>query len=168
MISLRPWSAADRTILDRTTGDAAMMRYLGGAEDALALDRRHEKYLGMVSVRAGEMFVVVLGADGVTAGTVGYWPRVWNDCEIFECGWQVLPAFAGRGIATQAARAVISIARGLRARRYLHAFPSIENIASNRVCEGAGFRNLGECRFEYPKGRFMTCHDWRYDLFSER
>jgi hypothetical protein len=27
-----------------------------------------------------------------------------------------------------------------------------------------GFELLGDLEFEYPKGSFMRCNDWRYDL----
>lgn len=78
----------------------------------------------------------------------------------------VLPAYAGRGIATKAARAVVALAARHHKHRFLHAFPSIVNIASNGVCNRAGFTNLGECTFEYPKGKFMLCNDWYVDLFK--
>jgi hypothetical protein len=27
-----------------------------------------------------------------------------------------------------------------------------------------GFELLQACEFEFPKGRYMTCNDWRLDL----
>ena len=43
------------------------------------------------------------------------------------------------------------------------AVPAGGNGASNAVCQKAGFVNLGECQFEYPKGNLMTCNDWALD-----
>jgi RimJ/RimL family protein N-acetyltransferase len=61
---------------------------------------------------------------------------------------------------------VIEVARAAGRFRYLHAFPSVENVGSNGVCRKAGFTLLGEHDFEYPKGHFMRCNDWRYELFD--
>ncbi len=168
MLTLRPWTAADLAVLDRTIGNPQMMTYLGGPESPDALVRRHERYLALASSGAGEMFTIAFGPDFDTAGTTGYWQREWNGTDVYETGWQVFTEFAGRGIATQAALAIVSLLRKKSARRFLHAYPSIENIASNRVCEKAGFEKIGEVRGEYPKGRFMTVSDWRYDLEAGR
>ena len=48
--------------------------------------------------------------------------------------------------------------------RFVHAFPSVENLASNAICRKAGFTLLEEADFEYPKGRWMRCYDWAFDL----
>jgi RimJ/RimL family protein N-acetyltransferase len=48
----------------------------------------------------------------------------------------------------------------------VHAFPSVENAASNAICRKAGFSLLREHDFEYPKGHPMRCNDWRFDLLA--
>jgi hypothetical protein len=35
------------------------------------------------------------------------------------------------------------------------------------VCERAGFTLLGPVDFEYPKGHWITCHDWRFELSGD-
>jgi hypothetical protein len=45
-------------------------------------------------------------------------------------------------------------------------FPSVVNAPSNAICRKLGFTLLGEHEFEYPKGNFMQCNDWRLDLFD--
>ena len=30
-----------------------------------------------------------------------------------------------------------------------------------------GFTLVDECEFEYPKGHFMRCNDWRLALFAD-
>lgn len=76
----------------------------------------------------------------------------------------VLPEFQGRGFAAAAARAVVEEARAAGEHRYLHAFPSVDHLASNAVCRSAGFELLGTAEFEYPKGHWITSNDWRADL----
>jgi hypothetical protein len=50
--------------------------------------------------------------------------------------------------------------------RFVHAFPSVANAPSNAICRKLGFTLLEECEFEYPRGSFMRCNDWRLDLFA--
>ena len=63
-----------------------------------------------------------------------------------------------------ATRAAVAAARREAAHRFLHAFPSVDNPASNAVCAKAGFTLLGETEFEFPPGRFMRSNNWRVDL----
>jgi RimJ/RimL family protein N-acetyltransferase len=78
----------------------------------------------------------------------------------------VLPAFQGRGIAGMATGQAIAAARSEQKHRFLHAFPSVDNAPSNAICRKLGFTLLEEVEFEYPKGSFMQCNDWRLDLFA--
>ena len=157
MVTLHPWTNDDRWLLHETLGNAAVMDHLGGIESAQQIEERHLRY-----VRDGNMFTV--WEDETVVGSVGFWEKVWRDEEVYETGWMILPKYAGHGLATQAAIAVASLARNEGKHRFLHAFPNVENMASNSVCLKAGFINLGECRFEYPKGHWMRCNDWRMDL----
>ena len=52
------------------------------------------------------------------------------------------------------------------ARRPVHAFPSVDNAASNAVCRKLGFEFLGAFDFEYPPGNPLRCNDWRLELRS--
>lgn len=112
------------------------------------------------------MFKIVDEETGEAAGSVGYWEKDWRGGTVYETGWSVLPEFQGRGIAAAATRLVIEAARGDGKHRYLHAFPSVENAPSNAICRKLGFELLGDSEFEYPKGSFMRCNDWRLDLES--
>ncbi len=157
MIELRPWSDDELSILQQTLGDNAMMEHLGGIESCDQILARHRRYL--VASGAGGMFAIFLAPD-LRVGTTGFWERTWQGRSVYETGWMILPEFAARGIATEAALAIVQRARGERRFDSLHAFPSVSNSASNAVCRKAGFVNLGECAFEYPKGRVMRCNDW--------
>jgi RimJ/RimL family protein N-acetyltransferase len=46
----------------------------------------------------------------------------------------------------------------------MHAFPNVDNAPSNAICRKLGFELLEALEFEYPKGHFMTCNDWRLYL----
>jgi RimJ/RimL family protein N-acetyltransferase len=111
------------------------------------------------------MFKLVDPANGDAMGSVGYWEKDWRGETVYETGWSVLPEFQGRGLAVAGTRLVIDAARAERRHRYLHAFPSVENAPSNAICRKLGFELLGEYDFEYPKGHWMRCKDWRLELF---
>jgi RimJ/RimL family protein N-acetyltransferase len=81
-------------------------------------------------------------------------------------GWQVLPGFQGRGLAVRATVAAIGFAAAEGRHPWAHAYPKVDNAASNGVCRKAGFTLLGECDFEFPKGNPIVCNDWRYALTS--
>ncbi|WP_226024578.1 GNAT family N-acetyltransferase [Streptomyces hyderabadensis] len=131
------------------------------AESEEQLLTRHRRYVESVP---GQMYRITRADGGETVGSVGYWRRTWRDTEVWETGWGVLPEFQGRGLALRAARAVSEAARAAGSHRYLHAFPSVDHVASNAVCRGAGFTLLGQVDFEYPKGHWIRSNDWRVDL----
>ena len=153
-VDLRPWSEGDLGLLRRLNAPE-LTTHLGGPESDDRVADRHRRYLVPGD---GRMFRVEV--DGVPAGSIGFWEKSWRDEPVWEVGWSVLPEFQGRGVASAAARATVAAARAEGTRRTVHAFPSVDDPASNAVCRKAGFTLLGEADFEYPPGRRMRCHDW--------
>lgn len=164
-IRIEPWSDGDLGILRRNNAPA-MMAHLGGPETDEQVVARHERYLALNDRDTGQMFRIVFVPDGVAVGGIGLWDSEWQDEAIYETGWGVLPEYQGRGIATVAIGLVIAHARAVRRRRYLHAFPAVDNAPSNAVCQKAGFTLIGDHDEEYPPGsaRWMRINDWRLDL----
>jgi RimJ/RimL family protein N-acetyltransferase len=166
-VHLEPWGPGDLHLLEQTMGDAEMTRYLGGPEDAEKLAERQDRYRDLAGTGTGRMCKVVDDASHEPAGSIGYWEKEWRDDTVWETGWFVLPAFQGRGIATAATRLVIAEVRAERRHRFLHAFPSVENAASNAVCRKVGFTLLEEAiDFEFPPGNLLRCNDWRLDVLA--
>jgi RimJ/RimL family protein N-acetyltransferase len=161
-VRLEPWAEGDLALLERLLGDPAMMEHLGGPESSAKIAERQARYVA--SADEEPQFRIVDEATGEAVGWVGYWKRAWRDLDVYEIGWAVLPAFQGRGIARAATAVAIAVARSAKRRRFLHAFPSVDNAPSNAICRGLGFTLLEECEFEYPPGRLMRCNDWRLDL----
>lgn len=162
-VRIEPWADTGLDLL-RRLNTPEMKRHLGGPESDEQLLRRHQRYLDTAASGTGRMFRIVLLPEGEAVGTVGYWERAWQGETVYETGWDVLPEFQGRGIASAAAAAAVASARAERKHRYLHAFPSVGNPASNAICRKVGFSLVGECDFEYPPGSFMRSNDWRLDL----
>ena len=163
-IRLEPWAPDDLPLLERTMGDAEMTVHLGGPEDATKLADRQTKYEGLASSGKGRMFKIVDATTDERLGSVGYWNKAWNDMIVYETGWLVVPEAQGRGIATIATAQAMTRAKEDGKHRYVHAFPSVDNLASNAICRKLGFEFLGEHDFEFPPGHWMRCNDWRLDL----
>ena len=137
-----------------------MTEHVGGPESADKIAERQARY----QVPGSRQYRIVV--DGEDAGWVGYWEREWLGEKVWETGWSVLPGFQGRGVASEATRKLIEIARTETTLRYVHAYPSVDNAPSNAICRKVGFELMGDYEFEYPKGNFMRCNDWRYDLLG--
>jgi RimJ/RimL family protein N-acetyltransferase len=159
-VRIEPWSEHDLPLLERLLGDPAMMAHLGGPETPEQIRDRHRRYLA--GAERDPQFRIV--ADGEPVGWVGYWERAWRDQDVYETGWSVLPAFQGRGIAAAATALALDHARAGGRRRFVHAFPNVDNAPSNAICRRLGFTLLEERELEFPPGNLMRCNDWRLDL----
>ncbi|MEN8655838.1 GNAT family N-acetyltransferase [Streptomyces sp. 21So2-11] len=162
-VRIEPWSEGDLELL-RQVNAPEMMKHLGGPETDEQLLVRHKRYVNEDGSHNGRMFRIVLLPEGVPAGTIGFWNQTWHGEAVYETGWSVLPEFQGRGVAKAATAATVELARAEGRHRRLHAFPSVDNPASNALCAKAGFEFVAACDFEFPPGNLMRCNDWRLDL----
>jgi RimJ/RimL family protein N-acetyltransferase len=162
-VSLRPYGGDDFWLLERLLGDPGMTAFLGGPESPDALVARHERYLRH-DESAGGLLTVLAGPEKIAVGWVGYWESSWAGETVWECGWHVLPEHQGRGIAGCAATLMLERAQEHGRYRFMHAFPSVDNVASNNLCRRLGFELLGEADIEYPKGHMMRSNNWRLYL----
>ncbi|HSK47246.1 MAG TPA: GNAT family N-acetyltransferase, partial [Coriobacteriia bacterium] len=162
-VSIRPYEDGDFGVLCALLGDPEMTRFLGGPESDEALAARHARYLSADSATHG-IFTILVGADRVATGWVGFWESDWEGEATWECGWHVLPQFQGAGIASAAARLALDCAKAKRRHQYVDAFPAADNAASNALCRRLGFSALREVDVEYPKGQTMHAMHCRYDL----
>lgn len=165
-ISIRPYAEGDMWVMEKTLGDPNQMVYLNGPEGAEKLRERHEKFLAMsADPGAGCMYTITMGTDNVPVGNVGYWETEWDGQAGWEMGWFVLPDHQRKGVATAATRMLVNHVARL-SRRYLFAYPSVDNSPSNAICRKLGFNLTGQTESEYPprSGRFLRVNIWRLDL----
>jgi RimJ/RimL family protein N-acetyltransferase len=162
-MQLEMMTPADVEIRIRAETDPAMMTELGGPRPRADIERAHAR--SMLMAAEGTSWPLKIIVDGEAAGNVMVWESEHDGETISEIGWLTLPEFQGRGLATAAVREVLAKARAERKFGQIHAFPSVTNVASNRVCEKNGFTNLGECAVEFA-GKTFRCYHWRIEVFS--
>ncbi|RZS44902.1 RimJ/RimL family protein N-acetyltransferase [Herbihabitans rhizosphaerae] len=160
---LEPWTDADLG-LERLFNTPEMTAHNGGPRPDEEIVARHHRYLALPADGEGQIFRVHLPGEPEPVGSIGYWTKEWRGEPVYEMGWMVLPGHQGRGIATAATVAAAEHARVAGKHRSAHAFPPVANTASNAICRKAGFKLVEECEFEYPKGNFLRCNDWRLFL----
>ncbi|WP_256941110.1 GNAT family N-acetyltransferase [Bacillus sp. EAC] len=160
LIQIEPWVEADFSLL-RLMNSYKMMQHLGGPEQYRQILNRHKRYLEMDRLGVGHMYTIVLLPHRKKIGSVGFWDRSWQNKLVYEIGWSVLPQFQGMGIATIAVSKAITLASFERKHKNIHAFPSVENLASNKICQKLNFSYMGKCEFEYPLGTIMQSNNWR-------
>lgn len=159
---LRPGWPEDRKELLDAVADEAIVRNLAHApwpytgDDASAFlnlpqHRLLPRFLVTVPGADGARLVGSVGlAEGQGTAELGYW--VARDC------W-------GRGYASEAARAVLGLARTLGHRRIV-ANHFTDNPASGRVLEKLGFRRTGRLveRFSQARGHAFPAREYALEL----
>lgn len=168
MVKIRPWLDSDFSLLERLVGDPVMTQHNGGPETPEQISKRHKRYLEITTADSykARTFAAVLKSTDEAVGWVGYWESQWRGQVVYETGWSTLPAFQGRGFATQATRLAIEKARAEQKYPYIQAIPSISNLPSNALCKKLGFTLVEECDYEYPPGNWMRGNYWRLELFK--
>jgi RimJ/RimL family protein N-acetyltransferase len=143
-----------------------MTEHLGGPETPEQLKRRHERYCHGIKHGTGAVFAILAGNDRIPVGSVGYWLSEHDEKQIWEMGWNVLPEYQGQGIATRAAQMILPHVEREAGPRFLHAFPAVDNHASNAICARLGMKCSGEVEIEYPIGEYMRAMNWWLELTS--
>lgn len=166
-VGIEPWREEDLDLLHRMN-TPAMTVHLGGVETEERLLARHRLFLEINRKGLGGRFAIVLLPERQVVGSIGYSEREWQGRTVYEMGWKVLPAFQGRGAATAAGAATVAHVRERGRPLALHAFPSVDNAASNQLCRRLGFSLVGTCSFEFPPGTFKQSNDWRLEPAADR
>ncbi|WP_149096554.1 GNAT family N-acetyltransferase [Paenibacillus terrae] len=154
------WDKGDLGLL-RQSNSPEMTVHFGGPETEEKILARHERYYEIAQKGTRRMFKILLLPHLEVVGSVGYWDQTWQGESVYEVEWSVLPAFQGRGVATEATAKAIASINSEKKHRFIHTFPKINNPVSNVICRKLGFSFIGECDFEYPVGTIIRCNDWR-------
>jgi RimJ/RimL family protein N-acetyltransferase len=133
------------------------------AEDAKSFAQRPQ------DARLPHFVVTLPTADGAKLiGSAGI-SRDPGTAEDVELGYWIARDHWGQGYATEAARALVCLARALGHRR-LVADHFVDNPASGRVLRKAGFRSTGRTRMRHSSGRGgeapTLCYEHELDCVS--
>jgi len=164
-MKLRNLEIDDLPLYEAIHCDPRMMEHLGGPLPRAGLADKLRR--DVASVKAGETWILKIVPDeaGTPAGTVVVWNHEVNGETITEIGWMVLPDFQGRGLGSEAVRAVLRRARSEGRWNVVHAYPPVANPASNAMCRKMGFSMMGEVDFEF-RDRVLRCNHWQLDVRS--
>jgi len=163
---LRLYADEDRWLAEAMECDPVVMAHLGGPLSPADIPPIHARRIVHSDDDVGYFVIIPDEATG-PIGTVGIWRLELDGETVHEVGWMLLPAFQGRGIASQALAMVLDLAKADTRVDAVHAFPNIENPASNAICRKLGFELLGERDGGYGGHRFRTNH-WRLDMRTYR
>ena len=159
---LRDVELGDVRAYVRMRCDPVMMAELGGPQPREGIQEKVAR--DVQAAAAGEAWIKMIVPGGAArdavAGSVALWSHDEDGGEpITEIGWMVLPEFQGRGLAKQAVRMLLELARDDGRWGLVHAFPATTNGPSNGICRSLGFRLAGEREVAFA-GRVLRSNDW--------
>lgn len=152
---VRSWRIADAPSLARHANDRDIWLNLRDAFPHPYTEADGRAYIERARSSRPETLLCI-EVDGQAAGGIGY--GIHQDVERFsaEIGYWLGRRFWGRGIVTEALRAVTAHAFRVHGLHRLFALPYAGNAASCRVLEKAGYRLEGRLReHSFKDGRFV-------------
>jgi RimJ/RimL family protein N-acetyltransferase len=87
-------------------------------------------------------WLIILKDENIAIGSIGFRGKP-NEKREFEIGYGINEAYRGRGLATEAVKAMLDWAFSLNNAYFMQAQTEEENIASQRVLEKCGFTKKG-------------------------
>ncbi|MFD1248635.1 GNAT family N-acetyltransferase [Nocardioides ginsengisoli] len=145
----------DRGAVGAYCADPEVTRYLPfGVLDDAGLDSRMERMVGAQAPSlVGEMLSLAVEHDGTMIGDLMLRLSAAHSPEsapsIAELGWVFDPSVAGKGFATEAARALVDLAFTHYPLHRLMAQLDPLNLTSARLCERLGMRHEAHTREDY-------------------
>lgn len=145
---LRPPRADDLDALSEMMLDTVATRFIGGVLPRSMSWRQLMMIIGAWHAQGFAMFSVIEKSSGRWVGRLGPWqPEGWPGTEI---GWAIVRDCWGRGYAGEGAVAATDWAFDtLGWSNVIHSIAP-ENVASQRVAQKLGSRNLGPGRLPAP------------------
>lgn len=135
-----PFTPDDLPLLHDLHSDPEVQRYIGGAWEPEAYQRRLDQYVADQAAHGISKWKAYL-RDGTFVGRAGV--SFW-EVTGFELGYSFKRLAWGQGLATEAARAVVGWTWANTGIARLCGFTEPANLASRRVLEKAGLTYEGE------------------------
>lgn len=155
-ITLRPFELADAGDFFSWASDDQVVRYLRRT----ALTLREQALTTISDICIPHPWRRSICVDDRSVGFFPMYPRSVDDRCRADIGYAVATDYWGQGIATRAVKLALSrVFRDLAEVLRLQAFVGVDNQASQRVLEKAGFRREGLLRkYTYLKGELKDLY----------
>src|SRR5713226_2248019 len=138
-LGFRCWSPEDLPLALALWGDINVTRFFGGPFSEEEIGRRLEREITRMNTHGIQYWAMHLLADDEHVGCCGLRPYRLEE-GVPELGFHLRPKYWGRGVANEAARAVIPFAFETLGAKALSAGHHPGNVASKRVLEKLGFQ----------------------------
>ena len=140
-LRLRPWHSDDLDVFADFMADAEDTRFIGGPLTREDTWRRIAMLIGHWTLRGFGNWAIEEKASGAFAGYGGLWePEGWHHRELM---WGILPAYRGRGYATEAAARARAFAYGDLGWTTVVSYVAPDNRPSQKVAERLGAQRDG-------------------------
>lgn len=152
VVLLRPWRPAEAPALHAIESDPEVLRWnarTGPPPTQADITRRIELAPGEWLAGTRARCAVVDMASGAVAGTATLWVEA-SPAGLGKLGYAIAPRYRGRGLAPRAARLLADWGLGAANLARVHAGAAVQNTASRRVLERAGFAYEGVLRSYLP------------------
>ena len=150
------WRADDLQLALGLWGDADVTRLLGGPFTADQVQQRLARELTHYKQHGIQYWPLFLLESGEHVGCCGLRPRAQTET-VRELGYQLRPAYWGKGYAREAANAAITHAFTTLGLSGLHAGHHPNNHSSQRILEGLGFHYTHHEIYP-PTGQMEPCY----------
>lgn len=138
-LAFRLWAPDDLPLALALWTNFEVTRFLGGPFSPQQVEERLGHEIALQETAGVQYWPIFLRSTGEHVGCAGLRPYK-PTAAIYELGFHLLPASWNKGLATEAARAVIDYAFTTLGARGLFAGHHPENASSRRVLEKLGFR----------------------------
>jgi RimJ/RimL family protein N-acetyltransferase len=138
-LGFRCWSGEDLPLARELWGDIEVTRFFGGPFSDEEIRQRLEREITRMNTYEFQYWPIHSLSDNEHVGCCGLRPYRLED-GIPELGFHLRPKFWGRGLAREAARAVIDFAFETVGAKGLSAGHHPKNVDSKKVLEELGFQ----------------------------
>lgn len=149
---LRPWNDGDLAPFAALNADPRVMEHFPAPLSAAESDALAERIRAALEADGHGLWAVerpgVARFIGFTGLSRPRFESHFTPC--VEIGWRLAAAHWGRGLATEAASAVLDVAFGELELPEVVSFTAVENRASRRVMEKLGMRRDADEDFDHP------------------
>ena len=146
---LRSWKAEDLPLFTEMNKDARVMRYFPSILTTEQTESFYKRIQSEFERNGWGLYAVELKSNGTFIGYVGL-HEIGFDADFtpgVEIGWRLAADYHNQGLATEAAKEVLKLAKQNGLQR-LYSFTAKQNTPSERVMQKIGMTKVRE--FEHP------------------